>query len=164
MTRQVSDPFQKLMAQLDYSLFIVTVASGDERSGCLVGFASQVSIHPGRFLVGLSVKNRTYRVAQNAQLMVVHFVPEQADELAVLFGGETGDDVDKFERCRWHPGPGGTPVLDDLEDWFCGRVTERFDFGDHEGFLLEPVEGEAHRSGAPLTFRRAKWIEPGHEP
>jgi hypothetical protein len=32
------------MAQLDYSLFIVTPAAGEERAGCLVGFASQVSI------------------------------------------------------------------------------------------------------------------------
>jgi flavin reductase (DIM6/NTAB) family NADH-FMN oxidoreductase RutF len=159
------DEFSRLMAQLDYSLFIVTVASGEERSGCLVGFASQVSIHPPRFLVGLSVKNRTYRVASaGADLLVVHFVPEQAEDLAALFGGETGDEVDKFSRCAWRSGPGGAPVLADLNDWFVGRVLDRLPFGDHCGFLLEPIEGETHRSGASLTFRRAKWIEPGHEP
>jgi len=153
------------MAHLDYSLFIVTTASGGERSGCLVGFASQVSIHPPRFMVGLSVKNRTYRVATGgAEVLVVHFVPEQAEELAVLFGGETGDEIDKFARCQWQPGPGGAPVLDDLGDWFAGRVLERIPFGDHCGFVLEPIDGEAHRSGDPLTFRRAKRIEPGHEP
>jgi hypothetical protein len=37
-------------------------------------------------------------------------------------------------------------------------------FGDHCGYLLEPIDGETHRSESPLTFRRAKWIEPGHEP
>jgi flavin reductase (DIM6/NTAB) family NADH-FMN oxidoreductase RutF len=159
------DDFQRLMAQLDYSLFIVTVASGEERAGCLVGFASQTSIHPPRFVVGLSVKNRTYRVACNgADVLVVHFVPEQAEELALLFGGETGDEIDKFGRCEWSAGPGGAPVLAGLEDWFAGRVLDRIPFGDHCGFLLEPIEGETHRSGSPLTFRRAKWIEPGHEP
>jgi flavin reductase (DIM6/NTAB) family NADH-FMN oxidoreductase RutF len=156
--------FEGLMAQLDYSLFIVTVASGGERSGCLIGFASQVSIHPPRFLVCLSVKNRTFRVARGAQVLVVHFVPEQAQELAVLFGGETGDEVDKFARCEWREGPDGAPVLSDLEDWFAGRILDRHDFGDHHGFVLEPIEGEAHKSGTSLTFRRAKWIEPGHEP
>jgi flavin reductase (DIM6/NTAB) family NADH-FMN oxidoreductase RutF len=156
--------FEGLMAQLDYSLFIVTAASGEERSGCLVGFASQVSIEPPRFLVCVSVKNHTFRVAIRAQVLVVHFVPEQAKELAVLFGGETGDEVDKFSRCNWRPGPDGAPVLSDLEDWFAGRILERHDFGDHHGFLLEPIDGEAHSSGASLTFRRAKWIEPGHEP
>jgi len=159
------DDFVRLMAQLDYSLLIVTVASGEERAGCLVGFASQVSIHPPRFLVGLSVKNRTYRVASaGAEVLVVHFVPEHAEELAELFGGDTGDEVDKFARCRWRPGPDGTPVLTELEDWFAGRVLERIPFGDHEGFLLEPIDGQTHRSGSPLTFRRAKRIEPGHNP
>jgi flavin reductase (DIM6/NTAB) family NADH-FMN oxidoreductase RutF len=110
------------------------------------------------------VKNRTYRVATGADVLVVHFVPQQADELAVLFGGETGDEIDKFARCEWRPGPSGAPVLAELEDWFAGRVLDRLPFGDHCGFLLEPIAGEAHRSGAPLTFRRAKWIEPGHEP
>jgi flavin reductase (DIM6/NTAB) family NADH-FMN oxidoreductase RutF len=159
-----ADEFQELMAQLDYSLFIVTAAAGGERSGCLVGFASQLSIDPPRFLVGLSVKNRTFRVAEQADVLVVHFVPERAEQLAVLFGGETGDELDKFSRCDWREGPGGAPILTELEDWFAGRILERIDFGDHRGFLLEPIEGEAHRSGKPLTFRRAKWIEPGHAP
>jgi len=156
--------FERLVAQLDYSLFIVTAASGEERSGCLVGFASQVSIHPQRFLACISVKNHTFAVARQAEVLVVHFVPEQAGELALLFGGETGDEVDKFARCQWRPGPGGAPVLTALEDWFAGRILQQLDLGDHWGFLLEPIEGEAHRSGSPLTFRRAKWIEPGHEP
>jgi flavin reductase (DIM6/NTAB) family NADH-FMN oxidoreductase RutF len=161
---QANPEFERLMAQLDYSLFIVTATNGGERSGCLVGFASQVSIHPSRFLICVSVKNRTFRVAQGAEVLVVHFVPEQAQELAELFGGETGDEVDKFARCEWRPGPAETPVLEALEDWFAGRILERLDLGDHWGFLLEPIDGEAHRSGRPLTFRRARWIEPGHEP
>jgi flavin reductase (DIM6/NTAB) family NADH-FMN oxidoreductase RutF len=156
--------FEQLMAQLDYSMLVVTAAAGDERAGCLVGFASQVSIDPPRFLVCLSVKNRTYRVARGADVVVVHFVPEQAGELAELFGGQTGDETDKFAQVEWTPGPGGAPVLDELEDWFAGRVLDRLDLGDHGGLLLAPVVGEAHRPGAPLTFRRAKRIDPGHEP
>jgi flavin reductase (DIM6/NTAB) family NADH-FMN oxidoreductase RutF len=156
--------FEHLMAQLDYSLFIVTTAAEGERSGCLVGFASQVSIDPQRFLTCLSVKNRTFQVARRAGVLVVHFVPQYAEELAVLFGGETGDDTDKFARCDWREGPDGVPILNSLADWFAGRILQTLDFGDHHGFVLDPIAGEAHRSGSPLTFRRAKSIEPGHEP
>jgi flavin reductase (DIM6/NTAB) family NADH-FMN oxidoreductase RutF len=156
--------FERLMGELDYSLLIVTARAEDQRAGCLVGFASQVSIHPPRFLVCLSIKNLTYRVAIRARVLVVHFVPQRAEELAVLFGGETGDDTDKFARCRWREGPEETPVVLELKDWFAGRILQTVDFGDHCGFLLEPLDGEAQRSGDPLTFRRAKRIEPGHEP
>jgi flavin reductase (DIM6/NTAB) family NADH-FMN oxidoreductase RutF len=156
--------FERLMDQLDYSLFIVTVADGAERSGCLVGFASQVSIHPPRFLICLSNKNHTFELARRASSLIVHFVPEQAEGMAVLFGSQTGDETDKFAQCEWSEGPGGAPVLSALPDWFAGRILERIDFGDHRGFVLEPIAGKTHRSGSPLTFRRAKWIEPGHAP
>lgn len=156
--------FNRLMELLDYPLFIVTVADGDQRAGCLVGFASQVSIHPPRFVACLSIKNLTFRVASRAETLVVHVVPEEAADLAELFGGETGDDIDKFARCDWHPGPGGAPVLDEVEDWFAGRILDRLDFGDHHGFLLEPLESEARRPVESFTFHQGKKIEPGHEP
>jgi flavin reductase (DIM6/NTAB) family NADH-FMN oxidoreductase RutF len=159
-TQEVS--FPQLMAELDYSMLIVTAAAGEERAGCLVGFATQVSIHPPRFLVCVSVKNRTFRVAREANTLVVHFVPIEQAELAELFGGETGDEIDKFARVAWHPGPGGVPVVEALENWFAGRVLHQFDFGDHWGFLLEPIEGHAGRGEGTFTFRRAKRIEPGH--
>jgi flavin reductase (DIM6/NTAB) family NADH-FMN oxidoreductase RutF len=155
--------FAELVAKLDYEMFVVTTAAAGERSGCLVGFSSQVSIHPARFLVCLSVKNHTFRVARDANVLAVHFVTEEAGALAELFGGETGDEVDKFARCAWHPGPEGVPILEDLENWFAGRVLERFDFGDHCGFLLEPIEGESGGNPDTLRFHRARRIEPGHE-
>jgi flavin reductase (DIM6/NTAB) family NADH-FMN oxidoreductase RutF len=156
--------FARLVSHLDYSLFVVTAAHRGERAGCLIGFASQVSIHPPRFLACLSVKNRTYRLAERADILVVHPVPEEAHELAALFGGETGDEMDKFARCQWTPGPGGAPVLAELENWFAGRVLQKLDFGDHVGFLLEPNEISAKESQQPFTFRRGRWIDPGHEP
>jgi flavin reductase (DIM6/NTAB) family NADH-FMN oxidoreductase RutF len=160
----VDRDFSELVSQLDYSLFIVTVAHDGDRAGCLVGFASQVSIDPARFLVGLSIKNRTYRLARETGTLIVHPVPEDAERLAVLFGGESGDEVDKFEHCDWTDGPGGAPVLRDLPNWFAGRVLERIDFGDHVGFLLEPERVRQSESRDTFTFRRGCWIDPGHEP
>ena len=155
--------FQELVAQLDYPMFIATVAAEDERSGCLIGFATQCSIHPPRFLAGISDKNRTFRVARGAESMAIHLVPEHATKLAELFGGETGDELDKFERCEWRPGPGGVPLLDDCPNRFVGRIVERIDFGDHVGMVLEPTFAEADEESAQLGFHRARRIEPGHE-
>jgi flavin reductase (DIM6/NTAB) family NADH-FMN oxidoreductase RutF len=156
--------FEALVGDLYYPMYVVTTASGGERAGCLVGFAGQVSIHPPRFMACLSRRNRTFRVGCEAELLVVHFLPEDAADLAELFGGETGDDVDKFERCEWEPGPGGAPVVKRLDHWFAGRILERVDLGDHVGFLLEPIAGEARGAQEQFSFHRAKRIEPGHEP
>ena len=153
----------RLVSELDYPMFIVTATNGTERGGCLVGFATQCSIDPPRFLVCLSDKNRTYRVAQDAEILVVHLVPADADPLARLFGSETGDEVDKFSRCAWHPGPGGAPILDACENWFAGRILERLNCGDHCAHLLEPFEASSDTGERPFTFHRARRMEPGHE-
>jgi len=157
------ETFQRLVAQLDYPMFIATVATGGERAGCLIGFATQSSIDPPRFLAGISDKNRTFRVAAGADTMAIHLVPEDASDLAELFGGETGDEVDKFARAEWREGPGGVPLLDGCPNRFVGRIVERIDFGDHVGMVLEPFFAEADEDSAPLGFHRAKRIEPGHE-
>lgn len=152
------------MATLDYPMFIVTAGHQGRRAGCLIGFATQASIHPPRFLVGLSDKNRTHGVALAAERLAVHLVGAGDDALARLFGGETGDDVDKFARCAWHEGPHGLPILDACENWFVGRVLARHALGDHTGFLLEPEVAHHGSRGRQFTFHRARRIEAGHAP
>ena len=158
------EAFDRLMSLLEYPMFVVTTRADGELSGCLVGFATQVSIQPPRFLVGLSKRNHTYRIASRADHLAVHLVPRTHSEIARLFGSETGDRVNKFERCAWHAGPEDIPILDDAEGWFLGAVLNRYDVGDHVGHLLEPVAGYApERFEQLLTFADVRDLEPGHE-
>lgn len=158
--------FAKLVAKLDYPMYIVTANAAGERAGCLVGFGTQTSIRPPRFLACISRKNHTYPVAAEASALGVHFLSDEPRqrEIAELFGGETGDETDKFSRCEWHDGPGGVPFLDAVPDRFAGRVLERIDLGDHAGFLLEPIEAETGDALNTLDFQDLKGVEPGHEP
>jgi flavin reductase (DIM6/NTAB) family NADH-FMN oxidoreductase RutF len=156
------DAFNSLVGDLDYPMFIVTTSVDGERAGCLVGFATQTSIHPSRFLVCLSHLNRTYRLGRGAEYLAVHWVPADAGDLADLFGGQTGDEIDKFAHCAWHEGPGGVPIVERCPNWFVGRVVRRVDAGDHEGFLLEPVAAHRGAAAGEFTFHRAKGIEAGH--
>ena len=144
-------------------MWIVTATDGAERSGCLVGFATQSSIDPLTFTVFLSKKNHTYGVAERASHLAVHAVPKERRDLAELFGGETGDEVDKFERCEWRDGPNGLPIIEGCACWFTSKVLDRFDTGDHVAFLLEPLEGAAE-DGTVLGFDDVRDLEPGHEP
>ena len=153
----------ELVSELDYPMFIVTAAAGGELAGCLVGFTTQCSIDPPRFLPCLSDKNRTFRVALEARVLVVHLVPSDATALAELFGEQTGDEVDKFSQCAWRPGPEGTPVLEQCGNWFAGRILEWIDAGDHHVFVLDPFEAASDRREGQFDFHRARRMEPGHE-
>lgn len=157
----VLDPFTDL---LDYPMYVVTAQAGEEAAGCLVGFASQCSIQPARFMVWLSRANRTCRVAERADRLAVHLLRTDQYRLARLFGGETGDRTDKFTQVPWHRGPGGSLILDDAPAWFVGRVENRVDGGDHVGFLLAPEAAENPTGNrAPLlTLHHTHDITPGH--
>jgi flavin reductase (DIM6/NTAB) family NADH-FMN oxidoreductase RutF len=155
--------FESIVGRLDYPMFVVTAAVGEELAGCLVGFATQCSIDPPRFLVCMSDKNRTTRVLEHGDAMVVHLVPEDAAHIVELFGGETGDDTDKFARADWRPGPEGLPLLADCPSWFAGRIVKRMPLGDHIGHVIDPFAGEDASAGGWFPFSRAKEIEPGHE-
>ena len=160
----MTEAFEKLVSLLDYPMFVVTTRVDDEWAGCLVGFTSQVSIRPPRFLVGLSKRNHTFRVAERATHLAVHVIERPHSELARLFGGETGDEVDKFARCAWHSGPHGLPILDDAAGWFIGAVLSRYDVGDHVGLLLEPGAGSAPGKFEQLvTFSDVRDLDPGHQ-
>ncbi|MDJ0382759.1 flavin reductase family protein [Streptomyces sp. G-G2] len=147
-------------------MYVVTVAAGGERAGCLVGFASQCSIHPPRFFVWLSHLNHTFRVSHHATFLTVHVLGSDQRDLAELFGGETGDHVDKFARVAWRPSADGSPVLTDACAWFVGRIERRVEGGDHTGFLLAPTEHSPARPDGPapalLRYRAVKELPPGH--
>ena len=157
------DELSDLVGELDYPMMIVTAAARGERAGCLVGFATQSSIEPPRFAVWISRKNHTFRVAGDAAVLAVHFVSSDGRALAELFGGSTGDEIDKFGQCRWRDGPGGVPVLEDCVRWFAGEVVDRIPTEDHVGFLLAPIEVSSGPWDGQLGFQAARSISPGHE-
>lgn len=150
-------------ARLNYPMFVVTTTAGGERSGCLIGFATQCSVHPIRFAVFISNKNHTCGVAAKASALAVHVVPSEAMDLAELFGGETGDEVDKFERWKWRPGPLGSPLLEGCRNWCEGPIVASLDAGDHRCFIIAPEHGESEDQVIALSFDTAKSIEPGHD-
>lgn len=147
---------------LDQPMLIITAARGDARAGCLVGFATQCSIRPLRYIVFISKKNHTYRIACDVDTLGVHAVPGDRIDLARLFGSETGDETDKFERAPWFAGPEGVPLITGCPKWFVGRIIDRVDVGDHVGFLLSPMAGDSVQ-GRDLGFQSARSIPPGHD-
>ena len=154
--------FGDLVGALDYPMYVVTARAGDDRAGCLVGFTTQTSIDPPRFLACISKANATVRTVESATHVAVHLVDRDRMDLARLFGEESEDWVEKFAHCEWHDGPYDVPVLDGSVAWFVGEIAERIDVGDHVGLLLAPVAAGGRPTSDVLTFQQLKGLDPGH--
>ena len=156
--------FADLIAQLNYPMIVVTTVSGGQRAGCLVGFHTQCSIEPERFAIWLSKANYTFRVALFAETFAVHALDSSNVELATQFGAQTGDEVDKFARCRWTEGPDGVPLLDDCPNRLIARRIGLFDDGgDHVCTILEPLEAEGAGPFEPLRSQQVGNLQAGHD-
>jgi flavin reductase (DIM6/NTAB) family NADH-FMN oxidoreductase RutF len=157
--------FDRVASLLDYPMIVVTTVAGPVVGGCLVGFHTQSSINPPRYAVWLSKANHTFRVALQADVFALHFLDEANKDLAEIFGTTTNDQVDKFDGCRWHPGPEGVPLLDGCATRSvmqkCGLVD---DGGDHVCVVLEPVTCEVSGPYDPLMFSHVRDLDAGHDP
>jgi flavin reductase (DIM6/NTAB) family NADH-FMN oxidoreductase RutF len=156
------DTFHDLVSGTDYPMFIVTATSGGERAGCLVGFVTQASIRPARLIVMLSKANHTYRVAQRADRLVVHFLHQGNHDLAALFGEQTSDKVDKFAACDWREGPARETVLPGTRGWLTGTILGRYDAGDHVAHLIDVTAARTDAPGPQLAFQSVTDLQPGH--
>jgi flavin reductase (DIM6/NTAB) family NADH-FMN oxidoreductase RutF len=97
-----------------------------------------------------------------AARLAVHALARGHVALAELFGGQTGDEIDKFSRCDWVAADDGTPILTAPRTWFLGAIRERIDFGDHIGCVLDPERWHDGGILDHLTVRDLEWLEPGH--
>ena len=162
----MKDPeaFDAIMARVDPPLVVVTTTNGRERAGCVVGFHAQSGIDPHSLSVWLSKANHTFRVGTTADLFAVHFLTIADRETAELFGTTTGDEVDKFERCGWQPGPDEVPLLDACPNRVVGRKVALLDTGDdHVCLVLHPVEASHAGEFTPLRVSDAGGLDAGHE-
>ncbi len=150
------------LAVPDHPMAIVTVAADGVNAGCLVGFHTQCSMQPKRYLVCISVLNHTFDIAVRAPAAAVHFLARSDIQLARLFGEATGDEVDKFTRCQWAPGPFGVPVLDHDGSWVAGPVVDRWPLGDHHGVVIDAAVAGGRLTRPQLQFSDVTELEPGH--
>ncbi len=156
--------FGRLVAQLDPAMAVVTTASSRERAGCLIGFHTQCSIEPNRYVVWLSKANHTFRVGVHAAHFAVHFLGQDDMELARLFGTTSGDHADKFRSVDWSPGPGGVPLLDASQNRFAAQRVALLDEGsDHVCLVLTPTEASATDGFQPLRLSQVEHLQPGHD-
>ena len=153
--------FAELTGSLNYPVFIVTTTDGARARRLRRRLRHADELHPAP-LPRLPVARQPH-VSPRARAPRSPCTSSRASarDLAELFGGETGDEIDKLARCEWTAGPHDLPILDGCPSWFAGSILSRHDLGDHEGYLLDPIAAR-YEPGELLYFQDVKDIEPGH--
>jgi flavin reductase (DIM6/NTAB) family NADH-FMN oxidoreductase RutF len=149
--------------RLDCPYYVITVRAPDEEmSGCLATFVTRCSIDPPNFIGCVSRANHTWGVAVRSTAMGLHLLGADQEDVARLFGEETGDVVDKFADVDWRLGTTGAPLLADVAVAVEGTILGHFSVGDHEAFLVRATRAAAGPGEGLLMLRSGPPLHPGH--
>lgn len=160
-----TDSFDSFVALSDPLLVVVTVRSGAEVGGCLVGFHAQASIDPPLYGVWLSRQNRTTRLARDAEHLALHHLDVEQLDIAEHFGSLTGDDQDKFASAAWTEGDHRLPFLTDCPNRLVLSRVSLIDFpaADHLCWLGRVERAYATRTRtSSLRLSDGQDLEAGH--
>jgi flavin reductase (DIM6/NTAB) family NADH-FMN oxidoreductase RutF len=146
-------PAQSFLSWFWTPLVVVTAAAGERRSGQIAVSVHGASILPDqpRLTAGLWKNNLTHELVQASGALAVHLLRSDQDEL--VFGLESGRDVDKLAGLEVAAGAGGVPLLPDCLAIFECRVAGTMDAGDHSVFLADVVHSRTVSAGEPLWWR-----------
>lgn len=155
--------FRDACGQFPTGVTAVTASAPDGRVAALtINSFTSVSLDPPKVLFCLVTSSSSYPTLQEADVIAVHILREDQEDLARRFAtsGVTGED--KLSGVDWSPGPGGVPVIEGTAATLIGAPEQMISSGDHIIVLVDVghVRYKTSDLGA-LRFYRGQFVAPG---
>jgi flavin reductase (DIM6/NTAB) family NADH-FMN oxidoreductase RutF len=140
---------------INYGLFVLTAADGEELAGAGVNWLSQASFSPPLVMAAVKADNHAHQLIDRTGAFAVNVLGKDQRDVAMAFFRPTKVEGDTINGYRFERGPTtGAPLLVDLPYWFEARVTDTVKRGDHSIFVAEVTEaGVRDDSVVPLVLR-----------
>jgi flavin reductase (DIM6/NTAB) family NADH-FMN oxidoreductase RutF len=129
---------------------VVVTAAGDQApAGFTATSLSSVSLHPPMVSFAVARSASAWRTMSRSRRLAVHLLGEDQDWLARTFATSG---IDRFAGLRWHPAPGGEPLIDGCAAYLCCQVVQHVPAGDHVLVLARVADAWVNRTGFPLIY------------
>ena len=149
---QAIDPalFRETLGHYPTGVAVVTAVAADGApAGMVVGTFSSASLDPPLVAFFPASSSSSFKQLRPAPAFAVNVLAADQEPLCRQFAISGAD---KFNGVRWHPGPLGSPVLEDAVSWIECRFEEIREAGDHYVVLGRVHELAVERSTLPLLF------------
>lgn len=156
------DGINRVLAQMNREVWLLTAADGPRRGGLVATFVSQASIvaELPRVVAGIGCRHHTHRLIDASGAFALHLLGEQHLDWVRRFGTQSGRNLDKLAGLPFRSGATGSPILDGALGWLECRVEARLPTGDRTLYLAEVVDGELDSSSPPLRSQRLLELAP----
>jgi len=140
---------------MTYGLYLISSIHGEQISGYVANTAFQVTAEPPQIAISCHKDNISATVIEKSGVFSISVLEKETDAgLIGLFGYQSGNEDEKFERVNYKFGTTGVPIiLTHSIAYFECKVVDKFDVGSHYLFIGEVVEGELLEAPKePLTY------------
>ena len=121
----------------------------------IITYASQISMQPKRFICGIYEGTQTLENVEASGEFVLQLLHASQYRLVDLLGKKTGKKIDKMKLLKkrndlteWN----GYAVLTNCMAVMQLKVMNRFDGGDHKGFVCDVIAYKNLNEGSALTL------------
>ena len=121
-------------------VFVISIDKNNKPSGMVAGWEMKCSTNPPLFAVSLSKKRNTHKLIEQSKEFVIAVPNKSLEKELLLFGSESGKDVDKFKESKIKTIKSKfikTPLLKDATINFECKLVKKVNVGDHILFVGE---------------------------
>ena len=150
---------KKTLRLLNYGLYVVTAADGDDFAAGSVNWLSQASFQPPLVMVAVKQDSGLHVLIERSGAFAVNVLAMGQKDAASAFFRSTEVKDGKLNGYAFEIGTEtGAPLLLDLPAWFEVRVTDAVKRGDHTVFVAEVVNvGLRDEEVDPMVLRDTGW-------
>lgn len=155
---QAQDAFKAAMRHLVGGVSIVTLASGNERSGLTATSMTSLSAEPPSLIVCINRQSSSLPMLRSSARFAVSILGNAHQDIADRFAGRTGPKGgDRFAVGDWIGRAGYPPVLADALASFECTVEDAIDRFSHTIVIGRVTESRARGGDGALVYWRASY-------
>jgi flavin reductase (DIM6/NTAB) family NADH-FMN oxidoreductase RutF len=136
----------------------ITVVTAPAKNGPPIGVTvnsfNSVSMEPPLILFSIARTLNRFDELSDAEAYTVNVLANTQERISHQFAASDGD---KWFEVAWHPGEGGSPVLDGSLAAFECVPWAQYDGGDHVIFVGEVKRMRINETAEPLTYFRGRY-------
>ncbi|MCF8404809.1 MAG: flavin reductase [Bacteroidales bacterium] len=130
--------------KMSYGIYLISSKYENDKCGYIANTAFQVTAEPPQIAISCHKDNTSATIIEKSGVFAVSVLEKNTDAgLIGLFGYQSGNEEEKFERVSYLEGKNGAPVITThAVAYFECKVVDKFDVGSHYLFIGEVTEGE----------------------
>lgn len=142
----------KILRDLSYGVYIVSVKDGDKLSGCTANSVMQITSKPQTIAVSINKDNYTNEIVKKTGRMAVSIMAEDSDSNIIRgFGFRSGRDCDKFDGVDYEMRD-DLPIIKDSCGYFTMTVNNSIETSTHTIFIAELDDADCFEGRTPMTY------------